>query len=152
MNRIPVVVVAVSLFLLVSLAFRPSVFASPGSEQPSELTTSPLDLHSGERAIGVEFGILIPYTLVQYEGEYTEQLDNFFFEEKPSTLPRSRLFVTLGLTYDVYEWYLDDLVRGHEFMYYDYPVTHFITGVQNQTINFFTDIHPVTNKQDAEEN
>jgi uncharacterized protein (DUF885 family) len=54
------------------------------------------------------------------------------------------------VSYDVYEWYLDDLVRGHEFMYYDYPVTHFITGVQNQTINFFTDIHPVTNQKDAE--
>jgi hypothetical protein len=26
------------------------------------------------------------------------------------------------VSYDVYEWYLDDLVRGHAFMYYDYPV------------------------------
>jgi Tol biopolymer transport system component len=32
------------------------------------------------------------------------------------------------VSYDVYEWYLDDLVRGHEFMYYDYPVHHFLTN------------------------
>lgn len=55
------------------------------------------------------------------------------------------------ISYDVYEWFLDDVVRQHEFMYYDYPVTHFITGVQNQLIQFFTDIHPVTNKKDAED-
>ena len=55
------------------------------------------------------------------------------------------------ISYDVYEWYLDDLVRGHEYMYYDYPVTHFITGIQNQLTMFFTDIHPVSSKQDAED-
>jgi len=67
------------------------------------------------------------------------------------TYDRESLPPEQQVSYDVYEWYLDDLVRGHEFMYYDYPVTHFITGVQNQTTNFFTDIHPVTNKQDAED-
>lgn len=55
------------------------------------------------------------------------------------------------ISYNVYEWYLDDLVRQQEFMYYDYPVTHFITGIQNELIHFFTDIHPVTSKQDAED-
>jgi len=67
------------------------------------------------------------------------------------TYDRESLPPEQQVSYDVYEWYLDDLVRGHEFMYYDYPVTHFITGVQNQTTNFFTDIHPVTNMQDAED-
>ncbi len=55
------------------------------------------------------------------------------------------------VTYDVYEWYLDDLLRGQEFMYYDYPVTFFTTGVQVQLIQFFTDIHPVANLQDAQD-
>ncbi len=67
------------------------------------------------------------------------------------TYDRETLTPEQQVSYDVYEWYLDDLVRGHEFMYYDYPVTHFVTGVQNQTIDFFTDIHPVTNQQDAED-
>jgi uncharacterized protein (DUF885 family) len=66
------------------------------------------------------------------------------------TYDRESLTPEQQVSYDVYEWYLDDLVRGHEYMYYDYPVTHFITGVQIQTTNFFTDIHPVTNQQDAE--
>lgn len=64
---------------------------------------------------------------------------------------RSQLTPEQQISYDVYEWYLDDVVRQQEFMYYDYPVTHFITGVQNQLIHFFTDIHPVTNKKDAQD-
>jgi uncharacterized protein (DUF885 family) len=67
------------------------------------------------------------------------------------THDRESLPAEMQVSYDVYEWYLEDLVRGHEYMYNDYPVTHFITGVQNQTINFFTDIHPVTNLEDAED-
>jgi uncharacterized protein (DUF885 family) len=56
------------------------------------------------------------------------------------------------ISYDVYEAYLDDLVRGQEFMYKDYLVTFLITnGVQVQLLNFFTEIHPITNQQDAED-
>jgi WD40 repeat protein len=32
------------------------------------------------------------------------------------------------ISYDIYEWYLDDQVRGQEFMYHDFPVTHFVTS------------------------
>jgi uncharacterized protein (DUF885 family)/Tol biopolymer transport system component/streptogramin lyase len=55
------------------------------------------------------------------------------------------------ISYDVYEWYLDDLVRGQAFMYYDYPITHFTTGVQFQLIQLFTDLHPVKSQRDAED-
>ncbi|MBU7014995.1 MAG: DUF885 domain-containing protein [Theionarchaea archaeon] len=55
------------------------------------------------------------------------------------------------VSYQVYEWYLEDMVRGHEFMYYDYPVTHFVTGAQYQLLQFFTEIHPVATRQDAED-
>jgi len=54
------------------------------------------------------------------------------------------------ISYDVYEWYLGDLIRQHEFMYHDYPVVHFLIGVQSDLINFFTDIQPVESKADAE--
>ena len=64
---------------------------------------------------------------------------------------REELTYEQQISYDVYEWFLDDLVRQQEFMYYNYPVTHFITGAQNQLIHFFTDIHPVTCKKDAED-
>lgn len=56
------------------------------------------------------------------------------------------------LSYDVYEWYLDDLLRGQPFMYYDYPVNSFsIFGEQNRIIDFFVNIHPIRSKQDAED-
>jgi uncharacterized protein (DUF885 family)/Tol biopolymer transport system component len=55
------------------------------------------------------------------------------------------------ISYDVYEWYLDDLVRGQAFMYYDYPITHFTTGVQYQLFQLFTDLHPIASREDAED-
>ena len=55
------------------------------------------------------------------------------------------------ISYDVYQWYLDDLVRGHRFMYYDYPITHFTTGVQFQLLQLFTDLHPLQSRRDAED-
>jgi uncharacterized protein (DUF885 family) len=55
------------------------------------------------------------------------------------------------LSYDIYAWYLDDLLRGQKFMYNNLLVSHyFVTAVQYQTLYFFTDIQPVTDKQTAE--
>ena len=93
------------------------------------------------------------------EAELTDISDSYIREtqelhtailERLREFDRGELIPDQQVSYDVYEWYLDDLVRGHEFMYYDYPVTHFITGVQVQLIHFFTDIHPVENIHDAE--
>ena len=64
---------------------------------------------------------------------------------------RSTLMPEQQLSAEIYEWYLDDRVAGHQFMYDDYPVTHFITGAQNQLVHFFTDIHPVTDLQDGQD-
>lgn len=55
------------------------------------------------------------------------------------------------LSYDIYEWFLDDLVRGHKFMYYDYPVHHFLGNYPDELVRFFTECHPVTSKEDAED-
>jgi uncharacterized protein (DUF885 family) len=93
------------------------------------------------------------------EAELTDISDSYIREtqemhtailERLREYDRGELTPDQQVSYDVYEWYLDDLVRGHEFMYYDYPVTHFITGVQVQLIHFFTDIHPIENIHDAE--
>ncbi|MGD8397920.1 MAG: DUF885 family protein, partial [Anaerolineae bacterium] len=54
------------------------------------------------------------------------------------------------ISYDVYEWYLADRVRGHDYTYYDYPVTHFVTGVQYDLLQLFTDLHPIATPADAE--
>ena len=54
------------------------------------------------------------------------------------------------LSYDVYEWVLDDLVRGHPFTYYDYPVNSLtIWGKQNWLIDFMVNHQPITGKQEA---
>ncbi|MBN1146567.1 MAG: DUF885 domain-containing protein [Anaerolineales bacterium] len=56
------------------------------------------------------------------------------------------------ISYDVYEAFLEDLQRGQEYQYNDYLVTFLITnGIQVQLLHLFTEIHPITNKQDAED-
>ena len=64
---------------------------------------------------------------------------------------RGALSASEALNYDIYEWVLDDLVRGHEFMYYDYPVNSLtIWGRQNWLIDFMANQLPIRDKQDAE--
>ncbi len=55
------------------------------------------------------------------------------------------------LSYDFYKYFLEDRVNRHEFMYHNYPVTFFITSVNSQTEFFFTDLQPVTSRQEAED-
>lgn len=64
---------------------------------------------------------------------------------------REALSLAQQVSYDVYEWYLDDMVRGYEFRLYEFPVTFFITSENSQTASFFTDIHPLETVQDAED-
>lgn len=54
------------------------------------------------------------------------------------------------LSYDIYAWYLDDLARGAPFLDYSYPVTFMLNSRHAQTRMFFTDIHPLATRQDAE--
>ncbi len=67
------------------------------------------------------------------------------------TYERESLPPQQQLSYDVYEWFLECLVRGHQFMYYNYPVHQFLTGYHHRVIHFLTEIHPVTGTQDAED-
>ncbi len=63
---------------------------------------------------------------------------------------RAALTQEQQLSYDIYVWYLEDQLRGQEFMYNDYPATFFpSTAVHELLIQFFTDIHPVASLQDA---
>jgi uncharacterized protein (DUF885 family) len=64
---------------------------------------------------------------------------------------RDELTPEQQVSYDVYEWYLDDLVRGHEFMYYDYPIHHFFSGYHDELLQLLTEFHPLTDKHDAED-
>src|SRR4030042_2701395 len=55
------------------------------------------------------------------------------------------------LTYDIYSWYLDDKVKGHKFMYDDYPINPTVFSVHLDLLQFFTDLRPVTNLQEAQD-
>jgi uncharacterized protein (DUF885 family) len=67
------------------------------------------------------------------------------------TYDRSILNVEEQLTFDVYEWHLQDVVDQLEFIYYDYRATYSLFGTQQDTRRFFTDIHPLATQQDAED-
>jgi len=64
---------------------------------------------------------------------------------------RAALDAAGRLNYDTYEWYLTDALAGREFRYYDFPAAYSIFGVQEDTRTFFTDIHPLATRQDAED-
>ena len=54
------------------------------------------------------------------------------------------------LSYDLFEWYLDDLLRGQEWRFHDYPVNQTL-GIQNILIEFMTDRHPLRDPQGAQD-
>jgi uncharacterized protein (DUF885 family) len=56
------------------------------------------------------------------------------------------------ISYDVYHWYLKDQLSSEEFMLYDYPATYYpVTSVHEDLLQFFTDIHPIRDMQDAKD-
>jgi uncharacterized protein (DUF885 family) len=54
------------------------------------------------------------------------------------------------LTYDIYDWYLDDLLRGRPYFSHRYQVNQFFTSEHNQVMHFFTALHPLSNLQEVE--
>ena len=64
---------------------------------------------------------------------------------------RAALSPEQQLSYDVYEWYLDNRVRGHLFMYHDYPLHHFLGSYHGELLLLFTETHPLDSIQDAED-
>ncbi len=64
---------------------------------------------------------------------------------------RSTFTPAQTLNADVYDWFLDDLVRGHPFMYDDYPLNPIVTSVHYNLYMLFTAYHPLNNRQDAED-
>ena len=65
------------------------------------------------------------------------------------TYDKSTLVADDLLTYELYEWFLQDNVDRLEFIFYDFIATYNFSGVQDGTERFFTDIHPMASKQDA---
>jgi len=66
------------------------------------------------------------------------------------TYDRSVLSPDEQLNYDVYEWYLQDVLDEQEFELYSYPVTYSGFGVPRNTQRFFEELHPLESAQDAQ--
>jgi uncharacterized protein (DUF885 family) len=67
------------------------------------------------------------------------------------TYDRAEISPEQRISFDVYEWILDDLVRGQEFMYFDYLVHHFLGSYHDELIRLLTEYHTLATKQDAED-
>jgi uncharacterized protein (DUF885 family) len=64
---------------------------------------------------------------------------------------RSSLAAEQQVSYDAYQWYLDDLLLQGEYRLYSYLVNPIITGLQYQLQYLFTDLHPLVTSQDAQD-
>jgi len=67
------------------------------------------------------------------------------------TYDREQLTPEQQLSYDIYEWNLDNRVRGHQFMYNDYPLTHFVFSYDFALNELLTEIHLLKTKENAED-
>ncbi len=64
---------------------------------------------------------------------------------------RAELAAEDRVSYDVYEWYLDQQVRGHRFAYHQYPVHYFGNSYNFNLLLFLTEEHPLDTVADAED-
>ena len=64
---------------------------------------------------------------------------------------RASLSADEQLNYDTYEWYLQDVVDRLDWRYYHFPATFGLISEHQDTVRFFTDIHPLASQQDAED-
>ena len=54
-------------------------------------------------------------------------------------------------SWEIYEWWLDDLVQRQAFLYYDYAMHHFLGNYHENLVDLFADVHPMDDAQDAED-
>jgi len=67
------------------------------------------------------------------------------------TYDRSILDAAGQLDYDIYEWYLQDVLDRLPFIYHSYVATYGIFGVPRDTEQLFTEVHPIDSLQDAQD-
>jgi len=67
------------------------------------------------------------------------------------THDRSILDADGQLDYDVYEWFLTDVVNRLPFIYHDFASTYGLFGIPRDTEQLFTEVHPLNSAQDAED-
>lgn len=152
--------------------------AAATTDAPTTTTTVPADPLAGldglpfGEFVDASFGVLLqrtPQTLTELgiagryglDNAHLDDMSDAYMEEtmglESAVLDRLRVFdrEALGdadrVTYDVFEWYLDDLVRGHPFAYHEYPLHHMLGSYHWNTFFYFTDSFPLETRADAED-
>ena len=147
---------------------EPSLSPATSADSALESLTVEMDLDSFFEASFHELALRDPEFLLKLglEEEYgiedarlTDISDAYVRETQrlqTDILERLREFDQSTLTweqqisYDVYEWYLDDQVRRHEFMYHNYPVNQLIFSA-DQVLSRLFEIHPLASAQDGQD-
>ncbi len=80
----------------------------------------------------------------------TQKLQSAALEQLRS-YPSETLSADEQLSYDVYEWYLDNLVQGHPYLYHNYPVHHFLGGYHFDLDFLLTNVHPLEDEGDVQD-
>jgi uncharacterized protein (DUF885 family) len=62
---------------------------------------------------------------------------------------RSAMSADDQLSYDVYEYFLEDMLAGEQYLLYSYPASSWRFSVPRDTEFFFSDIQPLATAQDA---
>jgi len=96
----------------------------------------------GYRGLDDELGDLSP--------EHAEDLARLIRRdlEQLHGYDRAKLSESQQLSYDVLNWFLQDLADGERWLYHDYPVNH-VFGEPNATLEFMVRIHPLDDAEDA---
>ncbi|MCP3975656.1 MAG: DUF885 domain-containing protein [bacterium] len=71
--------------------------------------------------------------------------------ESLRTFDRAVLEPAQQISYDVYEWYLDQQIRGHRFVYHAWPVHHFVNSYNFNVLLFLEEEHRIDSLADAED-
>jgi uncharacterized protein (DUF885 family) len=68
------------------------------------------------------------------------------------TYDRDTLTQDEQLSYDIYTWHLEDRLRSHQFMLFDFPVNSLtIWGKQNWLVDFMVNYQPIENEADMDD-
>jgi len=105
------------------------------------------------RGVAVEFGVRHD-RLDDYSEAYLEEtraIERLILDGLRS-YNRAELSSEQQVTYDVCEWYWDDIVRAQEFADYDYLISHYyITSRDWAIYDLLVEVHPFTRLEDVED-
>jgi len=65
--------------------------------------------------------------------------------------PRDTLSSEQQTSFDVYQWYLENLIQGHPYLYHNYPVHHYLNGYHFDLDFLLTNLHPLEDESDVQD-